>query len=503
MDASSLSLVLTIQDMNLLYGFTTLMAFMALSAFAVAATSNPAKSMAFNQHQTGEAFPAGDATYRKTLNKKAFTHPLANLPLRKQLDFRLGHSIFKKIWVSSPSSTTASDGLGPLFNARSCLRCHIRDGRGHPPEETNPNDNAVSMFLRLSIPPQTAQQQQAIDQGRLGLIPEPTYGQQLQDFAVQGLPIEGNMVVRYQPKPITLADGEVVTLRQPEYSVSNLGFGPLHPETMLSPRVAPPMIGLGFLEAINSADILAWQDPNDSNNDGISGKANIVWDQKQQQSALGRFGWKAGNPNLEQQNNSALNGDIGISNPSFTNHAGDCLQPICLNAPNGNTAAQDGLEASKQMVDLLLFYTRTITVPVRKNAKKPEVLAGKAIFYKAGCQQCHRASYKTPTDTVIPELANQTIWPYSDLLLHDMGEGLADNRPEFLANGREWRTPPLWGLSMTKTVSGHSYLLHDGRARNILEAILWHGGEATAAKDAVVNLTKAERNALISFLESL
>lgn len=482
-----------------------LLSSMFISSLVLTSSNSHSSYMDFSQAQPGEHLPGGDTTHRKKLNSKAFMHPIANMPFEQQLDFRVGNGIFKKIWVSSPSSTTASDGLGPLFNARSCMRCHIKDGRGHPPSANFPDDTAVSMFLRLSIPAQNEQQQQQLDSGKIGVVPEPNYGQQLQDFAVQGMPIEGRMHIRYEEKTIQLSDGETASLRIPTYSVTDLGFGPLHPDTMLSARVAPPMIGLGLLEAIPENAILAQQDIDDSDNDGISGRANKVWDKAKQGLSLGRFGWKAGNPTLDQQNTSALNGDIGISNPMAQAPSGDCTekQTICITAPNGNTDAQDGLEASKVMTDLILFYTRTLAVPTRPNASKPEVLAGKQVFFETGCQKCHTPSFKTADSTEIPQLAKQTIWPYSDLLLHDMGEGLADNRPEFAANGREWRTPPLWGIGLTKTVNGHQNLLHDGRARNLLEAILWHGGEAETAKQQVIAMPKQQRANLIHFLESL
>lgn len=459
----------------------------------------------FSQAEPGEQYPGGSTTHRKRHDKKAFGHPSANMAFESQLDFRVGNGVFKKIWVSSPSSTTASDGLGPLYNARSCKRCHVRDGRGHTPDGNYPDDIAVSMFLRLSIPPQNDAQRRALAESRKAVIPEPTYGGQLQDFAVQGLPIEGRMHIEYTEKTVQLSEGETASLRVPSYSVTDLGFGPMHPDTLLSPRIAPPMIGLGLLEAIPEAAIRANEDPDDKDGDGISGRANTVWYNETERTELGRFGWKAGMPTLNQQNNSAFNGDIGISNAWFSKPSGDCTdnQPVCLNAPHGNTPAQDNLEASKLMSALLLFYTRNLAVPARKQVNNPDVLAGKKVFYETGCASCHTPKFRTASDSAGAEQRNQLIWPYSDLLLHDMGEGLADNRPEYQANGREWRTPPLWGIGLTKTVNEKTNFLHDGRARSLLEAILWHGGEAQAAQQAVIAMPKQERNQLIRFLESL
>ena len=154
-------------------------------------------------------------------------------------------------------------------------------------------------------------------------------------------------------------------------------------------------------------------------------------------------------------------------------------------------------------MDLVLFYTRNLAVPARRNAGAPTVLRGKALFYEIGCIACHKPKFATARDYEVPALAGQLIWPYSDLLLHDMGDGLADHRPEGRADGREWRTQPLWGIGYTEAVNGHTFFLHDGRARNLTEAILWHGGEAEPARDAFAGLPKEDRDALIAFLNSL
>ena len=473
------------------------------SLLIMAAPPSTAGDIDFSQPQPGEALPGGAASHSKAHNRRAFSHPNGNMPFEQRLDFRVGNGVFKKIWVSSPSSTTANDGLGPLYNARSCARCHIGNGRGHPPKDSD--DSAVSMFLRLSIPPQNAQQKQQLAAGRIGVIPEPTYGTQLQDTAVRGLKGEGRMQISYREISVALSEGESASLRVPQYSVGDLNYGPMHPQVMLSPRVTPAMIGLGLLEQIPARAIEAAADPEDDDGDGISGRPNRVWNPHSGQLELGRFGWKAGMPTLNQQNVSAFNGDIGISTPDIPRAAGDCTaqQSRCLQMPDGNSELHDGVEASRIMTDLLLLYTRNIAVPARRKVKDPQVLAGKQAFYQAGCQQCHQPSFTTADNPDLPQLSRQKIWPYSDLLLHDMGEGLADNRPEFAASGREWRTPPLWGIGLTETVSGHSYYLHDGRARNLLEAMLWHGGEAEASKQAVITMPKADRQNLIRFLESL
>lgn len=457
----------------------------------------------FSKAEKYEVNQGGAATVRPRDNADAFSQSSANLKLEDEMRFKVGNGFFRRLWVSAPASTQASDGLGPLFNARSCQRCHLKDGRGHPPE--NAHDTALSMFLRLSIPPRNETDEKLLAERRVNVINEPTYGGQLQDFAIQGIDPEGDMKIAYTEQPVELADGTVVNLRKPAYSVANLKYGPMHPDVMISPRVAPQMIGLGLLEMVSAGDILAHADPDDRDGDGISGRANRVWDKKSGAVTLGRFGWKAGNPSVHQQSGEAFAGDIGISNPVAGQAWGDCTekQTACREAPDGASAQYDNLEAPQDVLELVTHYSRNLAVPARRDVEKAEVLRGKKIFYESGCLSCHVPKFITRTDETRPEHSRQLIWPYTDMLLHDMGEGLADNRPEGVADGTEWRTPPLWGIGLTKTVSGHTYFLHDGRARNLLEAILWHGGEAEAAKDAVTRLNKEDRDALIEFLESL
>ncbi|MCG8543499.1 MAG: c-type cytochrome [Alphaproteobacteria bacterium] len=457
----------------------------------------------FSKAEKWESLPGGSATNRKRFGRDAFSQPSANLSFEDRADFFVGNGLFRRIWVTAPSSTQAVDGLGPLYNARSCQRCHLKDGRGHPP--ANAKDSAVSMFLRLSVPPQTAADRERLAARRAGVIPEPTYGGQLQDLAIPGHKAEGRMVIDYEEIPVRLAGGETVSLRKPTYRVADLGYGPMHPDVMLSPRVAPPMIGLGLLEAIAEEDILAGADPDDADGDGISGRENRVWSTEQGKVMLGRFGWKAGQPSLMEQSAGAFGGDIGISNPLAPAAWGDCTaaQRTCRAGPHGDSPQHASLEATADVMDVLLFYSRNLAVPARRKAGDATVLRGKRLFYDTGCTGCHTPKFATRRDYAVPALAGQLIWPYSDLLLHDMGDGLADNRPEGVATGREWRTPPLWGIGFTKKVNGHSFFLHDGRARNLTEAILWHGGEAEAARDAFKSMPKSDRDALLAFLNSL
>ena len=456
--------------------------------------------------EPGEDLPGGNATSRKSvLDRDAFSHFSNDISFEGQSRFSVGNAIFRKLWVAAPSSTQASDGLGPLYNARGCQNCHLKDGRGRPPLANWPEETAVSLFLRLSIPPETEAEKKLIAERRALTIPDPVYGGQLQNIGIQGHAGEGHMHITYSDVPVTLAGGQVVTLRKPTYSIVNLGYGPLHPKVMMSPRIAPPMIGLGLVEAIPEADIRANADPDDANKDGLSGRTNEVWSLSQNRVMLGRFGWKAGEPTILDQSATAAAGDIGLSNPLMPTPAGDCTgaQKACLDAPNGNSERSGGFELGRDLLDLVTFYSQNLAVPARRGASDPAVLEGKALFQASGCAGCHMPSFKTGKAEGQPHLSEQRIWPYSDFLLHDMGEGLADGRPEGAADGQEWRTAPLWGVGLTQIVSGHTFLLHDGRARNVEEAILWHGGEAQAARDAYAALSPEERAALLAFVNSL
>ncbi|WP_231892585.1 MULTISPECIES: di-heme oxidoreductase family protein [unclassified Vibrio] len=440
-----------------------------------------------------EVKSGGDTTVKKE-GPNAFSLPAANLPISKRLDFSVGNSFFKNPWVQAPATTDARDGLGPLFNTNGCQNCHIKDGRGHPPEAND--THAVSLLVRMSIPAVTQQQKQQLI--RSGVIPEPNYGGQLQDFALPDQDAEGKINIRYQTVPVTFSDGTVVNLRKPILSLSHLNYGDLAPNTMLSARVAPPMIGLGLLESIPEQTILEWQDIDDSNGDGISGKANQVWSVAENKTVLGRFGWKAGQPTLMQQNAAAFNGDLGLTSRLFANENCSQSQALCTELPNGGE-----FEVSDNILDFVEFYSQHLAVPTRRNTQDKQVQLGEKVFANAGCDSCHKPSVTTAVRSERPALSKQVISPYTDMLLHDMGEGLADNRPEFIANGQEWRTAPLWGLGYTKEVNGHTYFLHDGRARNALEAVLWHGGEAKSAQQYVLNLDKENRDALVAFLNSL
>ncbi|WP_456319602.1 di-heme oxidoreductase family protein [Halomonas elongata] len=432
----------------------------------------------------------GDGTVQQ-FDHNAYSLPLGNMAMTKRLDFSVGNSFFRNPWVEAPSSTEARDGLGPLINTNSCQGCHIKDGRGHPPSG---DERAVSLFLRLSLPDEAADEDTLT---RLGVHPVPGYGRQLQTAAISGAEPEGEMQLRYTERDVHLDDGEIVTLREPHYTIGAPAYGPLPEDLQISPRVAPPMIGLGLLETLPAAALEAAADPDDADGDGISGRINRVWDKRRGETVIGRFGWKAGEPSIEQQSLEAFAGDMGLTSNLVPGT--DCTpSQACDRYPDGGTP-----EVSDKIARFVTFYAGSLAVPARRDMDDPRVRAGAETFNEIGCAACHTPRQQTPPDTERAALAGQTIWPYSDLLLHDMGEALADGRPEFEASGREWRTSPLWGVGLAQAVNPRAGFLHDGRARTLEEAILWHGGEADTSAAAYRALPAERRHELIRFLESL
>ena len=401
--------------------------------------------------------------------------------------FLVGDSFFDQNWVIAPASTNTRDGLGPVFNSRSCSGCHSRDGRGRPP--LDPSEIPVSLLFRLSIPGSD-------EQG--GPVPDPNYGLQFNIQAILGVPSEGSVTIGGEDIPGNFADGTPYILRRPVYEFTDLAFGPFDPGIWFSPRVAPQLPGLGLLAAIQENDILAKADPDDADGDGISGRPNYVWDKVSGTQALGRFGWKANQATLHQQVAGAFLGDIGITSSLFPDENCTGAQTDCQAAPNGGQP-----EISDSILADVVFYSHTLAVPARRDWDDAVVLTGKKLFNDARCTQCHVPKFQTGELADFPELSNQTIRPYTDLLLHDMGPDLADSRPDFQAEGSEWRTPPLWGIGLVPTVNEHTNYLHDGRARSLMEAILWHGGEAESSRETVRAMSQEERDALIQFLESL
>lgn len=438
-------------------------------------------------YEAGEEFSGGNTTVFD-FSENAFNHSAPNISNDEETKFSVGNSFFRQNWVIAPSSTAGRDGLGPLYNALGCSGCHFKDGRGRAPIG---NEGVTGFLFRLSTSGTDAHG---------GPMPDAIYGGQFQNLSIPGISNEGDFSIAYQTLNGEYADGTTFSLQKPLYTLTG-NYGP--PDHLLySPRVAPQMPGLGLLASISETDLLANADEADDNGDGISGKANYVWNHKTQSLMLGRFGWKANQPTLYQQTAGAFNGDIGITSSLFPSDHCTSAQFDCLNAPNGNDSA-DSYELSDYQLDRVTYYSSTLAVPGRRNAKDETVLTGKKLFTNAGCAKCHIPSYTTGNNTDIPALANQKIYPYTDLLLHDMGNDLADNRPDYLATGNEWRTPPLWGIGLFFTVNNHTNYMHDGRARNLSEAILWHGGEGETAKENFRKMNVKDRDALIKFLESL
>lgn len=421
-----------------------------------------------------EANQGGVGTVRRRADPQAFSMPQKNLTFQQDARFNIGNGLFERIWVTPPASTIASDGLGPLFNTRACHDYQVKDGGGHPP--AGPDDDGGSMVVRLGIPTDARPADIKALRDCLSTKGDPVYGHRYSDLSVAGIPSEGRVRV---------------TLRRPDWSLQDRGYGQMHSATHISPRVAPQMIGLGLVEAIPASDIIALADPRDADGDGISDRANIGWSPEYDQPMLGRFGVRASNQTLRQQVADASHSDIGIASLLHPQPWGDCTpgQTACRAAPDGLSTEQDGLELAGDSLDLVTFYSRSLAVPARADVGDAQVLRGKQVFHRTGCISCHRPSFVTHRLTDRPEQGFQLIRPHSDFVVHDMGPGPADRLPAGQASGAEWRTAPLWGIGMTAQVSGHDTYLHDGRARSLTEAILRHDGEARASRDGFVDLT--------------
>lgn len=444
---------------------------------------NEEEVVAVSTYTEGEDLPGGNTTALID-GVLAFSAHSKNITGDQQTDFFVGNSFFTKDWVIAPASTTARDGLGPFFNAKACATCHVLDGRGRPPAYDGEKNHGL--LLRLSI-------------AGLGThgepLPDPNYGGQLQDQVIPGVTAKGDFVITYQTISGKYNDGTTYELKKPIYTITDLNYGALAADIMVSPRVAPQMIGLGLLEALTDNQILENEDPSDTDGDGVSGRVNYVWDKVAQKKVIGRFGWKANQPNLRQQDADAFLGDIGIT--TSINPDENCISGDCKTAANGGTP-----EFTDDFLDAMEVYSQTLAPPHRENANDETVLKGKKLFFDMKCTSCHIPSYETGNHN-ISALSNQLIFPYTDLLLHDMGDDLADNRPDFDATGNEWRTPPLWGIGLFNSINKHTRYLHDGRARNMTEAVLWHGGEASKAQKAFLALSEVDRDAVITFLNSL
>lgn len=427
-------------------------------------------------------FAHAEVTHTAT-HREAFAQPLPGMDDSQLERFFRGRSLFRQAWVIAPSRDEAVDGLGPLYNRVSCIACHPKNGRGQAPEQGEP---MRSMLLRLSLPGHDA---------RGAPRPHPAYGDQLNEFGIPGVAGEGRAHVQWDEHSVRLADGETVRLRRPRFELRELAYGPLA-NVRTSARVGTVVFGLGLLEAIEEQTLQAMA--SEAKADGVSGQVNRVWSVERQRVEPGRFGLKANQPDLRQQIAHAMVGDLGITSSLSPEQNCAPLQQACRDAVHGGEPELDAMQLGD-----LHFYLAHLAVPARRDRDAPQVVQGERLFQETGCAQCHRPELVTGQHPVFPALSQRRIEPYTDLLLHDMGDGLADGREDFLASGRHWRTAPLWGLGLSDRINPGSGYLHDGRARTLDEAILWHGGEARAARDRFAVLSAAQRQAIRAFLLSL
>lgn len=424
---------------------------------------------------------AGGETTIFSETSNAFSQPAANLTGNGLEQHMRGDADFEAAFVTAPAEVNS--GSGPIYNNRACENCHSKDGRSPFPSDLNAIDGGF--LMRTSLPGED-------ENG--GPISVPGFGTQIQNHAIFGFEPEAKYHVTYTSTTETLADGTKVILKKPHYSLLNT-YIPIPGNAMLSPRLAPTVFGLGLLEAIPESEILSHQDIDDADGDGISGKANYVYDLASNSMKLGRFGWKANVSTVLEQVAAAYHDDMGITSYYFPEETG-------AGQTNGDDGLADDPELPDQTLNDVAFYARTLAVPAARNVDDEDVIKGQNIFSRIDCAKCHIPKMQTG-NSEISAVANQKIFPYSDMLLHDMGEGLADGRPDYKANGREWRTTPLWGIGLTNVANGHTDLLHDGRAKNITQAILWHGGEAENAKNQFKELSPTERQELLAFINSL
>ncbi len=415
----------------------------------------------------------------------AYSLPAPGLDAAQMEVFANGRQEFHQHWVVL-ASIGGKWGRGPTSNGEECIGCHVRNGRGRAPSSAD--EQQVSMVVRLSLPGEAATG---------GPLPHPAYGDQLQEQGELGkVPAEGEASITWEEREEFLADGTRVSLRSPRLALRKLAFGPLGGDILTSVRVAPPIIGAGLIDAVPEA--LLAQMAQAQRALGYNGRPNYVWDAGRQAWSVGRFGWKANQPTLRQQAAAAYLGDMGVTTTLFPAENCPTVQVACRIRPGATVPEQ-----TVRPFDEIIFYLQALGVPAQRRVGDPQVARGEALFGQAQCAVCHVPELRTGEYPAMPRLAHQTFRPYADLLLHDMGAGLADGRPDFRAGPRDWRTPPLWGLGLSAKVNGNATMLHDGRARNLAEAILWHGGEAQASREKFRMMPQHDREALFAFLNSL
>ncbi|MEO0315136.1 MAG: hypothetical protein RI928_1592 [Pseudomonadota bacterium] len=419
-----------------------------------------------------------------------YMQPVAGLTHSQLQKFKAGEKQFKAPWVVFPL-LGGEWGLGPTFLANSCVGCHVQAGRGRTFDQTGAI--VFQQLLRLSLPGEAADG---------GPVPHPNYGDQLQVFGVNvGLkenlkPGEAELYVDWLPEPVLLPDGSSVTLRKPAIRIEKPNFGPIGDQVLTSLRNTQVVFGMGYLEAVSEEDILALAAL--QRTQGLNGRPNYVRDDISKRIALGRFGWKANQPTVRQQIAAAFHGDMGVTSSLYIEENCPPVQTACRAMPPGNRP-----ELLDYAWDELNFWSVALEAPPARDQDQPQIIRGRQLFDKSRCAQCHIPEMRTGEYPLLTAISKKTFRAYTDLLLHDMGSGLADGRPDFKAGPSDWRTSPLWGIGLSMQVNGSANLLHDGRARNVLEAILWHGGEAQASRDIFAGLSKDERDDLIAFVNSL
>lgn len=458
---------------------------------------------------------------------RAYRNPAANLTEEQVAAHLAGDALFERNFSDNP--TRPLKGLGPVYNNTSCIACHAKDGRGALPvvpvnQEWVPFKQNESIFLRISIENSHIKNTPKSAMNSWGApVPVPGFSDQLFHLGSYGVREDAPGVgqarvwMKYEHSEFVYPDGEVVSLRKPLFKVTDAYDEAVLPDgsvqsrlyakdVKISPRMSQPMFGLGLLEAIKESDILSLAS-RDLRHEGIAGKVNWVFDIEKFLSgniypvSMGRFGLKNNTPTVLHQSLGALRGDIGVTNYAFPEES-IFGTPLYENYVQSSAHRADGLETTNEISDALVFYSQTLAVPSRRNIEDPEVIRGGRIFNQVGCASCHHPRYVTGSHP-IQAFSQQTIYPFTDMLLHDMGEELADDRQDFDASGRDWKTRPLWGIGQTQTVNPRAGFLHDGRARTIEEAIVWHGGEGSHSRKRFSQLKKEERAALIRFVRSL
>jgi CxxC motif-containing protein (DUF1111 family) len=416
---------------------------------------------ACGDNESGEDRLGGDTTVVDRTSF-AFTHPAANLTADQVDIWRLGKGPFDFVW--------AEPQLGPLFNNAACAGCHASRGRGR--SQLGTDSVGSQSLIRISV-------NEGTPGAPGGPIPDPVYGLQLQDHSTSGLAeFFGDLAWREVPE--TFGDGETIMLRSPFITIQ-WRLGP-PAGAMLSYRQAPPIIGLGLLDAIDDGTLEALADADDADGDGISGRINHVWDGERGATVTGKFGWKANNPTVRAQVAGAFDNDMGLSSK------------LAPDPQNQRDVSDDQLEQT-------IFFTSALAVPAAA-PRSDAAWRGRHLFDTFGCSSCHVPTLVTG-DSPTPAFAHQTIHPFTDLLVHDMGDLLSDARADFEASGTEWRTPPLWGVGLAQTIDEGVTFMHDGRARTLAEAILWHGGEAQGSRELFRMAKRADRDALLAFLATL